>query len=174
VFPLGVDGSHALGTTGGSATLLAHEHDFTHENAHVVTDPDPTVSQQPEFFAHGGATELAHDDHDHPAHSSHAQGVVTNTEVASTPATGRWVPTYSSSLNATASLAHDHNHDVSTVPPHDDIEHTRSADVTLAEDPVTLSENSPTHLGGEVGAIEGTAPSQLPPYRALHFVMRLA
>lgn len=190
-FLIGADGLGAgfdPGDTGGSDAVPPHDHDFTHESAHAVTDPDPTVTQQPTFAAHGDHGLSAHSVTQPSAHSDHGavghSGSHTGTpaEFTATPGSGVWINTYNSSANANtgrshanpavadhSAQTHDNNHSGAAVGNHSDLSHnnnhSRTADVTLAENDVTLSNNSP-HAGGDVGSVTAGAAVQYPRYLA--------
>lgn len=166
-FVVGADGSAGfdIGDTGGSDELTEHQHDFTQPLAHGITDPNPTVSAQPVFGDHDGPTELPHSSSTVGAHDTHGAVTATEVQVTTSAVSGVWVSSYGSSANAAAARAHSahaaHDH-----PAHADLVHVRTQDVALAEDDVTLTNNSP-HAGGEVGDVESGPLTQLPPYLAV-------
>lgn len=179
LFPLGVDASHALATSGGSSTLAAHthaftqpdNHTFTQPTAHVVTDPaytpsDEHVISQPVFAAPA-------------AHGAHGG---TPAEFLATPGSGIWINTYNSSANATAGLAHSSNNHVAgaittvvtltnNVGGHAPNPITKSSSGSLTHNHDGGAVNA--HANGAVGAVSGTVTG-LQPYRALYFVMRVS
>lgn len=155
---IGAGTTYALGDTGGSAA--GHTHSFTHESAHGITDPDPTVSQQPSFAGPTGHAITQ------PVVAAHGS---TPTEVLATPGTGLWVPAYGTAAATTAALAHSLNTNVALS---ENNPHTAPAivnNVTLAESDMTLTNNSP-HAGGAVGA---ASAGVLTPYAALYPLIKV-
>lgn len=169
----GGPGTFPFGATGGSSAVVAHSHDFTHEAAHAVTDPNPTVSQQPEFSA---PSEHVISQPVFAAPTAHSPHSGTPLEVTAFLGSGVWVNAYTTAALGNAGRVHDNNHIAggittavtltNNVGGHAPSPLNRSNNVLLAEDDVTLSNNAP-HAGGAVGAISGAAPAQLPPYIAV-------
>ncbi len=137
LLPLGVDGSHALLSTGGSGAAV-HGHTFTHESAHAITQP---IFATPD--GHGIPTQ-------HPA---------TEIQLGAGAFLGAASGVYFVGSGTPGQLTTDLQHAVL------DHNHTGAARTT----DVALTNNAP-HAGGAVG----NATGGLPPYIALHYVMRLA
>ena len=173
-FPMGAGGAYALLSTGGSDS---HDHTFTHESAHAITQPvfagstGHTITQ-PVVDNHG-AISHTNDHSSNLTHSAHAHTIYgaapTTTEVLNTPATGLWVV-----YNAAAGTAAGQNTATTTDNAHTMSQHgSHTIDTHGLSTNVSLTNNSPhttptrsvdvaltnNHSGGAV-----QSKTTLPPY----------